>query len=126
MRYSIDQYAKALAAAILEAKPGNEAVIQKNFQELLRRNSEETRAKKILDLAGRLLRAKKGNREVIFESARTLTPAHKKELGKFLKAEDQMALRVNPSLIAGVRVTIDGEYEFDGSLRGKLDKIFAE
>jgi F0F1-type ATP synthase delta subunit len=33
---------------------------------------------------------------------------------------------VNPSLIAGVRVTIDGEHEFDGSLRGKLDKIFAE
>ncbi|MGB7957354.1 MAG: F0F1 ATP synthase subunit delta [Minisyncoccia bacterium] len=126
MRYSIDQYAKALAAAILEKKPGNEAVIQKNFHELLRRNGEEARAKKILDLTGRLLRAKKGNREVVFESARKLTAAHEKELGKFLKADDQVSLRVNPGLIAGVRVTIDGEHEFDGSLRGKLDKIFAE
>jgi F0F1-type ATP synthase delta subunit len=126
MRYSIDQYAKALATAIIEAKPGEESAIQKNFQELLRRNGEDAHAKKILDLAGRLLRAKTGVREVIFESARKLTPAHEKELGKFLKADDQTALRVNPGLIAGVRITIDGEYEFDGSLRGKLDKIFAE
>jgi F0F1-type ATP synthase delta subunit len=28
-------------------------------------------------------------------------------------------------LIAGVRVLIDDEREFDGSLKGKLDKLFA-
>ena len=126
MRYSINQYAKALTTAILEARPGKELAIQKNFQELLHRNGDEARAKKILDLAGRLLRAKQGIREVVFESGRKLGVAHKKELSKFLKPDDQAVSRVDPGLIAGVRVIIDDEYEFDGSLRGKLDKIFAK
>ena len=48
MRYSIDQYAKALAAAILEKKPGNEAVIQKNFHELLRRTAKKRARRRYL------------------------------------------------------------------------------
>ncbi len=126
MKYSIEQYAKALVAVISEVGPEREPMIPGNFRKLLRENGEEVRAKKILDRAEQLLREKNGIREVVFESARKLKAEHEKELGKFLGANDQMALRVNPGLIAGVRVTIDGEYEFDGSLRDKLNKMFSE
>ena len=61
---------------------------------------------------------------MVFESARRLPAAHRKELEQFLRPGDQAVERLNPNLVAGVRITIDGEYEFDGSLRGKLDKIF--
>jgi F0F1-type ATP synthase delta subunit len=63
---------------------------------------------------------------VVFESARKLSSVHQHELEKFLRPGDQAVLRLNAGLVAGIRITVDGEYEFDGSLRGKLDKIFAE
>lgn len=126
MKYSTQDYAKALVAVIVTAKQDEEAAIRKNFQTLLRKNSDEARGKKILEAAGRLLRAQRGGREVVFESARKLSAPHRQELEKFLRQDDQAVERLNPSLVAGVRITVDGEYEFDGSFRGKMDKIFAE
>ena len=126
MKYSTQDYARALAEVIAVSPPREEAAIRKNFQTLLRKNGDEARGGKILEAAGRLLRARQGGREVIFESARKLSVPHQKELEKFLQPKDQSVLRVNPGLVAGVRITVDGEYEFDGSLRGKMDKIFAE
>ena len=126
MRYSTEDYAKALAGAIAETKPDRAPLVVANFLGLLRKNGEEARGKKIVAAAERLVRGKLGGREVVFESARKLSPAHQQELEKFLRTGDQPVLRLNEGLVAGVRITVDGEYEFDGSLRGKLDKIFAE
>jgi len=124
MKYSTEDYAKALAAVVLAAKPGEESVIRKNFRDLLQKNGDEARGEKILAMVSQLLRREQGGREVVFESARKLTPAQHQKLKRFLRPGDEVALRENPNLIAGVRITTDGEYEFDGSLRGKLDKIF--
>ncbi len=126
MKYSTQDYARALAEVIAASSPREEAAIRKNFQALLYKNNDETRGGKILEAAGRVLRARQGGREVVFESARKLSAPHRNELEKFLRPDDQAVLRVNPSLVAGVRITVDGEYEFDGSLRGKMDRIFAE
>jgi F0F1-type ATP synthase delta subunit len=124
MKYLIQDYAKALAAVVVEARSSDGAMIQRNFRSLLQKNSDEARGGKILEATARLLRAKQGGREVILESARKLSASHRQELEKFLRPDDQAVERVNPSLVAGVRITVDGEYEFDGSLRGKMDKIF--
>ena len=124
MKYSIEDYAKALASAVLEMRPGAEAAVKRNFEQVVQKNGDRERANKILDAASRLLRAQKGGREVVFESARPMSPTHRKALDPLLRPDDQAAHKVNPALVAGVRITIDGEYEFDGSLRGKLDKIF--
>jgi F0F1-type ATP synthase delta subunit len=125
MRYSTQNYAKALASAVSQAKPEDNTRIIRNFKRLLRKSGDETHAEKIVKEAERMLLFQGGGREIVFESARPLVvPPHKSFPG-FTTREDIVTLRTNPDLVAGVRVTVNGEREFDGSLKGKLDKLFA-
>ena len=65
----------------------------------------------------------KGGRMVTIEFARTL--GHEtSEFKSFLKPEDHLENRVNPDLVAGVRITIDEERELDFSLARRLNKMF--
>lgn len=126
MKYPTHSYAKALAEVVGEtgAAQKDSAVIIKNFLELVRRNGDEAHLKKIIEEAGRLARAKSGIRKVSIESARTLTTAQEKEIAQFLKAGDVVEHAIDPTLIAGIRLIVDDEMQFDGSLRGKLDNVF--
>jgi F0F1-type ATP synthase delta subunit len=125
MKYRINDYAKALVGAI-EAKPaGGDAAIEKNFLALVRKNGDEARLGKILDEAGRLTRAKKGGtRAVLIESARSLSAAQEKMVKHFLHPGDAVQYCVNKDLIAGIRITVNDEAQFDGTMEKKLNSVF--
>ena len=123
MKYPSHLYAKALAEAI--AAPGvDAAAIAKNFMVLVVKNGDGRYARKILEEAARFARGKEGLRKVGVESARPLTAAQRREIGAFMQPGDVMEEEIVPDLIAGVRVFVDDEKLFDGSLKGKLDEIF--
>jgi F0F1-type ATP synthase delta subunit len=127
MKYSTHLYAKALAEVIADAKPAHEAQIVKNFLALVRKNGNETHLRKILEEAARMARGKDGVRKVTLETARTPARAQKESLVKsFLKMGDVVEEKIDPELVAGVRIIIDDEKQFDGSLRGKLDRLFGK
>lgn len=125
MRYSTQNYAKALASAASQAKPEDSARIIRNFKRLLQKSGDEAHAEKIIKEAERILLLRDGGREIVFESARPLVTSPHKSFPGFITHEDTVTLRINPDLVAGVRVIVNGEREFDGSLKGKLDKLFA-
>ena len=58
------------------------------------------------------------------ESARALSAAQEQAVAQFLKADDVVERTIDPALIAGIRIVLNDEMQFDGSLRGKLDKVF--
>jgi F0F1-type ATP synthase delta subunit len=124
MKYPVLSYARALASAVTEAGLADQKKIVQNFSDLLRRNGDEAAGGKIVEEAARIVRTKEGLREVVFESARPLTPSQRGSLRGLVKSGDMTLERVNPELVAGVRISVDGEREFDGSLRGKLNKLF--
>jgi F0F1-type ATP synthase delta subunit len=124
MKYPVAIYAKALSLAIIEAGPAGEDGVVRNFTELLRKNGDGAGAKKIIKEAWRVVRAKQGLREVVLESARPLSEKHGKSLRGFAGPKDAVVERVNVELIAGVRIVVNDEREFDGSLQGKLNKLF--
>lgn len=126
MKYPAHIYAKALAEAITspEAKGARGAEIAANFLALLRKNGDEAHARKIIEEAARMARGKGGIRKLTVESARPLTVAQEKMVRALTKPEDVVETRIDPELIAGIRVIMNDELQFDGSLRGKLDKIF--
>ncbi len=123
MKYPAHLYAKALAEAIAEPKADGDA-IAKNFQALLRRNGDEAHARKIIEEAARFVREKSGVRKVTVESARELNAAQRKMVSAFTKSGDIVESRIDSELVAGIRLIVDDEMQFDGSLRGKLDTIF--
>jgi len=126
MKYPASSYAKALAEAVLTAKDKDGALIAKNFLELLRRNGDEGHARKILEEAARFARGRAGIRKVSIASARTLTPEQEHMVAEFTKPGDVTDRSVDPALIAGVRIIVDDETQFDGSLNGKLDRVFGD
>ena len=142
MKYSIHDYARALALAIEAAGTGTgvkgtkgaqsaqeksthkKSAIERNFLALVRKNGDEVRLLKIVDEAARLLRSKGGERDVRIESARALSASQEKIVHRLVKAGDSVRYATNPDLIAGVKVTVNDEIQFDGTMKAKLDTLF--
>jgi len=105
MKHKAKEYAKALA----EVKKFN----LKNFLRLLEKNGDRKKLKEIVALAEKML-----YRKITIETARKVKVAWPK------KKSDLIEEKINPSLIAGVKITVNGEKQLDFSLKNKLEKIF--
>jgi F0F1-type ATP synthase delta subunit len=116
-------YAKALAEVILAGNAEDKKVTD-NFVKLLVKNGQEKKAKEILNLAEDMVLQKQGNKKIVFETARKATASQKKELDNFIKKGDITIEKINPELIAGIKIIINGSKQFDASLQSKLQKIF--
>jgi F0F1-type ATP synthase delta subunit len=124
MKYSVHTYAQAFVEALedREGKIKDEATLGKNFLALVRRYGDESHLPNILDEASRLARGKSGIRQITIESARELSISQKTALKHFIKTHDVVEERIDPELIAGVKITVNDEMQFDGSLKTKLNK----
>ena len=124
MKYSAHIYAEALAEAIGEEKGADTLV--KNFLALVQKNGDAGQLRKIVEEAAQRVRHAEGKRKVAIESARKLTPAQRKSVEQFLKSGDIIEERIDPDLVAGLRIIINDEMQFDGSLRKKLNTLFKD
>jgi len=123
---TIKLYAKALAE-VLSKKGGilasEEKKIVNNFIKLLVSTGYEGKAAEILDLAEDFILAKQGNKKITFETARKITSAQKKIMDSFVKKGDVVKQKINPELIAGIKIIINDSRQFDSSMQSKLNKI---
>ncbi len=123
MTYTPEIYARAVREAIDEASAGERDKVFKRFVSAVARRGD---MRKLPAVAKELERSEvhsKGGRMVTIEFAREL----RRETSQFrnlLKPEDHLENRVNPDLVAGVRITIDEERELDFSLARRLNKMF--
>ncbi len=125
MKYNPKIYAKAFSQ--VAAGPLNkdkERQLINNFLAAIRRNNDVSQLKKIFEETEKILRAKSGRRKITLESGRHLSNLQGK-LKNFLKKDDIVEGKINPELIAGVKITVDEGEQFDGSLKWKLDKLFS-
>ena len=124
MKYSPKLYAKALSE--LAAAPlvkNEETELVKNFLKIVKKNNDAHQTKKIFEETEKLLRMKSGRRKIAIESARKINYISA-GLKSFLKAGDIIEERINPELIAGIKITVNDETQFDGTLARKLKKLF--
>ena len=116
-------YAKALAE-VLAKKGINEDKVVKNFVKILISEGLEKKSKEILDIAEELVLIKKGNRKIVMETARKITASQKKILEGVVKKGDLVKEKINPELIAGIKIIINNSKQFDSSMKSKLQNIF--
>jgi len=124
MKYPVTAYAKALGEAITATEGRRNEEIIKNFLALVRKNGDEARLPKILHETEQFLREKDGTKQFVVESARPLEKRAEALFKGMEKPGDSFEEKIDPELIAGVKITVNGERQFDGSLKGKLDKLF--
>jgi len=129
----------AASSGMAGSSAGHDGAIAQNFLTLVRRNNDEARFGKILDEAARLARRGTsggtggesgkgergaGEREVVIESARPLGKSQEALIKNLLKPGDAVSYKITPDLVAGVKIVVNDEMQFDGSLKAKLDSLF--
>lgn len=124
MKYSASAYAKAFAAAARAGRASEETLVR-NLLALVARNGDTKELPKILKEADRLVGADEGIRKITVTSARPLTEPLRENIRTIASAKDVIEEKVDASLVAGIRVTIDGERQFDAALAKKLQKMLA-
>jgi|SRR3989344_2211075 len=123
MKYGVHIYARAFAEAIAK-QPEKYDEYLKRLIVILRRNSDAGVAKKIFSKARELLIRKSGGRRVVLESARPLSEGDLAKLRAEFSPRDLIETSVNPEILGGVKIMIDGEQVIDATLDRKLKKLF--
>jgi F0F1-type ATP synthase delta subunit len=124
MKYPSSIYAKALAEVIADKRITDSDSVVRNVLALVERNGDGAHLGEILADAAKFARRNEGVREVVLESARPMSDAQRKALTALVDARDVVREVIDPGLVAGVRIVVDDERQYDGSLKGKLDKLF--
>lgn len=125
MKYSSVVYAEAFVDVINKTSKNEEATTLKNFLDVIRKNGDWPGINKIIDAVTEAVVKQAGGRMIKLEFARTVSESLISNfLGAFLPG-NHIEIKINPQLVAGIRVTIDGEREFDNSLERKLNRLFS-
>lgn len=130
MRYSINNYVEAFTevmagASSLPAQAGDKKdKLTASFLKLLQKTGDIKHAKKILEAVHKKIINKKGGKWVNIETARKISESQNKSLKHKFSEKDHVEFKINPELVAGVRITVNGEEELNNSLQNKLNKLF--
>ena len=124
MKYNPILYARSLYEVLKNAKLAEHDPIFKNFWQTVKKNGDQSRAGAIADSFEKLIVKNNGGRMVDIETAREMAPYLSKQLYGLFKQNDLVRKIINPALVAGVRVELDGEMELDYSLARKFRKMF--
>jgi len=120
MKYSVNNYVGAFIGA---SKKTSYEEAADGLIKLLKKTGDIKHSKKIVEAIHKKLVNEKGGKWMNIEVARELVL--KKEAFKHKFSEkDHVGFRINPELVAGVRITINGEGELNNTLQNKLNKLF--
>ena len=106
----------------VEAVPPRQATV--NFIKLLKKTGDIKNADKILEAIHKKMVRNKGGKWVKIESARDITRSRAKSLKSRFSKKDNVTFNINPELVAGIRIMVNGEEELDNTLTKKLNKMF--
>ncbi|OGZ54178.1 MAG: hypothetical protein A3B25_00675 [Candidatus Ryanbacteria bacterium RIFCSPLOWO2_01_FULL_48_26] len=123
-KISTDSYAAAFVAVLEKSR--NADTVVKNFIETIKKNNDWAKRRQIREACEKEWRKVHGKSLVVIESARELNGEQRARVSKQWKDKGHsVEYKIYPSLIAGVKIVIDEEKQFDGSLNNKLRKVFA-
>jgi F0F1-type ATP synthase delta subunit len=123
MKYKSKDYAIALMEVLAESKTDEKKTSQ-GFIKLLERQGDLSKAKEIIEITEFLLAKKNGKKSVIFETARRLSENQKNTLLKSTEKGDIVKEKINPELIAGVKIIVDNEKQLDQTMFKKINNLF--
>lgn len=119
-------YARALSEVLLAKKLNVEAEkkILHNFLELVEKNQGQKLLGKIAILLERDLLKKQGGKKALVETARKISEKEIKSLVEKLGEVDILEQKISSSLLAGVKVTLNNNLQYDFSLQSKINRLF--
>ncbi len=126
MKYPAKLYAEAFWEAMQIIPEAELSKLVQQFISVVYKNGDASHLAKIADAVEALSVKHEGGRSVELEYARPMPEKMAAELRKQFSPKDHIKVRINDTLVAGVRITIDGEKEIDNSLHKKLKRLFMQ
>ncbi len=123
MKYGTDVYVRAYIHARKSVTHKEYSELDESFCELLRSHGEMPHAETIMKEIESALVNEQGGRHIVIESARELSKTLLKKILSSCNEHDIHEEKVNFDLVAGVRITYNGEREIDSSLRKQLTTL---
>lgn len=120
-KYKSKIYAQALADAVFDKKTEEKKIIA-NFLIILEKNRDLKKANEIISLTEELILKKTGNKKIALETARKIDIRN--FINKFTNNGDIIEEKINPELIAGIKIIINNDKQLDFSLQKKLQGMF--
>jgi len=117
-KYSSKTYARALSVLILEKESKKNL---NGFLDFIRKNGDLKKTKEVIALTEAIFYKKTGKRKITLEIARKIE--RKNILKDFFQEGDIVKEKINPELIAGLKVNVNNEKQLDYSLKSKLDNL---
>ena len=126
MKYTAKQYASVFLS-VFEGKSekSRKEVLQK-FIAVLSRNRDMTRLGAILREIEREFFKKTGMKKVLVESVSPLSVGLRNEVEKAVGGKTYLYEKINPSLLAGIRILINDEFLIDASAKRQIEKLFSK
>ena len=125
MKYSPGHYAEALYEALDGKSDKAFDVAIKNFSRLLKKNKDHKLLNAILVRYEKIYLKKRGLKKVVVESVTQLTAHQEKEIKTAAGGEILLSAKINPELIAGIKILINDSVLIDASAHRKLEHFFS-
>lgn len=125
MRYTNKQYAAAFLSALKDKSGKERTEILRRFLTLLQKNKDWPRLNLILREAEKFYLRKSGLKKVFLETAQPASPNVKKEVEKILGRKIVLSEKINPAILAGIKILVDDELLIDSSAQSRLRKLFS-
>ena len=113
--------AKALCQVLLKKGVNQDKLAESFVQEM---KKKRVKIKDVLFFLEKEIRQKTGEKKAVVETARPISEKMRKMIQDNFSSFGLVETKVNPALVAGARITIDEELQFDGSFSGKIKNMF--
>jgi len=121
----MNNYVEAFTEALAEVSGTAEKdKVISNFSKLLRRTGDIKSGAKIAAAIHKKMVNNENGKWVNIESARQLSDSKSRSLKSKFSKKDNITFNINPELVAGVRILVNGEEELDNTLNQKLNRLF--
>ncbi|MBI2121540.1 MAG: F0F1 ATP synthase subunit delta [Candidatus Sungbacteria bacterium] len=124
MKYSSKQYASVILSAFDGKSEKERKEILKRFVDVLAKNRDMARLGAILREIEREFLKKSGRKKIWVESVSPVSDDLRQEIEKTVAGKTYLYEKINPSLLAGLRILINDELLIDASAKRQIDKLF--
>ncbi|MDP3956432.1 MAG: F0F1 ATP synthase subunit delta [bacterium] len=124
MKPSATLFAKAFLTVLAGTPETKQGAIVKNLVRAASKYGGDGYLRQISNEVLRLYRKERGFKKIVLYSARPLSKKLHSALIEPFNKSDEVQEKVNPELIAGVKIVIDEELSLDNTLKRKLEVLF--
>lgn len=124
MRYSAKKYAQALYESSKGKSSSESEKVAKTFVALLDHYHDRSLLPRVIALYEKIRRQQEGITKVETITAKKLSSKSKADIEKKFNGKVEIAEKVHPEVIGGIKLIVNDEYQIDGTMQGRVDRLY--